>query len=357
MSPNPTDAVITAVSCVTSLGASAEACAAAVRAGVAQLAESDEFDDAEGNAIIVSEIPPIEDVSDDEEIEDRIRTMCCYCLEQLLDKTFPEESSPQGQALIVLGLPPPQRPGQDFRGADDDLRIELLRILNQRFARTAFRLIERGNPSAIEALDYARNLLERQPETVCIVGACDSLLDIDTIDWLEDAERPKSETYGRNQGLMPGEGVGLLMLESLQASEQRGHPVLARVLGVGIADETAPFLSEAPSRAEGLTTACRNALSGASVNGASIDAVFADLNGEFFRSKEWAITEIRCLGSNDERRLWHPADCFGDLAAASGALLMVLGTEFLSKGVSGDRALIFGSDDFGARGAAILARA
>jgi hypothetical protein len=58
------------------------------------------------------------------------------------------------------------------------------------------------------------------------------------------------------------------------------------------------------------------------------------------------------------RRLWHPADCLGDVGAATGGVLMaVLGRSFQRGYAPADRALLWAGNDEGQRTALVLARA
>jgi 3-oxoacyl-[acyl-carrier-protein] synthase I len=347
--------VITGINCVTSIGFSAAAISAAVRGPISGFREADEYTDAEGSPVLIAEIPILEGVGDDEDQESRIRSLARFCLEKLIIESFPRESI-EGQVYVLIGLPTATRPGPVYQGAANELQFICSELLRSRFEKWAFRFFESGNPSAMEALDYARRFLGAHPETICIVGGIDSLLDSETLDYFEDDARLKSATYGRHQGLIPGEGVGFLVVESGEFARRRNRQPLAEVLGIGIAGEPSPVRSPDPSTFTGLSDACRGALSDSGSTAESICTVIGDLNGEFFRAKEWAYTELRCLGSaHGERELSHPADCFGDVGAASGAVLISLAVTLLRQKPVNSRMLCFCSDDEKVRGAVVLA--
>lgn len=216
-------------------------------------------------------------------------------------------------------------------------------------------VITSGNSSVIRCIDVAAQLLKDNSHSICLVGGIDSLLSLDTLYWFEKAERLKSETFGRNQGFPPGEAAGFMIIETKQQALIRKTKPLAELVGIGLANEPAPFLSEQPSKGEGLTNACKTALSESSCNPADIEAVFCDLNGEFFRSKEWGYAEIRCFGNrNESRKLWHPADCLGSVGAASGAILVNIAAVVLSRGWIGKNTMVFCSDDEGECGSVVL---
>jgi 3-oxoacyl-[acyl-carrier-protein] synthase-1 len=351
-------AVITAMSGVTSIGCSIPAISAAIRGPISGYTKSKEYADRNRERIVVSEFPMIPGVTNGLNRENRLRAVARYGLEQLVD-SFPGQLGRSEQVYLLVGLATPARPGPRYRGDRDHLQVLLLALLGQRFGKSAIRFFESGHPSALEALDHALRFLEAYPETICIVAGLDSLLDPETLDHFESEARLKSASYGRSHGLVPGEGVGFLVVESIEFAWRRKRRPLAEVLGVGLAREPAPLRSPDPSVFAGLTEACRLALSNARVAPAAVTTVIGDLNGEFFRHKEWACAELRCLGAPaTEREVWHPADCFGDVGAAAGALLVGFGTSlFLKRPSVAETILCFCSDDEGARGAAVLAPA
>jgi 3-oxoacyl-[acyl-carrier-protein] synthase-1 len=350
-------AVITGVSGITSLGFSVPAIAAAIRAPISAFRESRDYADSARRPVLVSEIPIVEGMRHDMDRVTRLRSLSRACLEALLAEITPAQSGKEAQVYLLIGVASPGRPGPRYQGVANELQFALAPVLRERFNKWAIRFVESGNPAAIEALDQARRVLQAQPETICIVGGLDSLLDNETLDYFEGDARLKSTTYGRHQGLIPGEGMGFLVLESAEFAQRRARRPLAQVLGAGLAREPAPLRSPDPSTFTGLTEACRAALTEAGSTAAPIDAIIGDLNGEFFRAKEWAHTELRCLApAAGERQLWHPADCFGDVGAATGALLVNFGVSLLKAGAAASRVLCFCSDDDGARGAVVLGR-
>lgn len=347
--------VITAATMITAVGFDLQSNVASVRAGISRLRESDDFVDTEGNPVIIAEIPNIEDVSDDDDIELRMRSLLYHGLEQLLEQSFPDTRIMTETVHLFLGVASPDRPGPPYRDENGSFHDGIVDLVERRFIQSAVHILESGNTSAMVALDRARKLLQKNPDCFCIVGAVDSLLDVETLDWLESNDRLKSETFGRNHALSPGEAVGFFMLESLSSAKHRKHPVLANVLGLGLSDEPAPVFSDIPSKGEGLSNAFRIAMKDAGCGSLEIGTVVCDLNGEFFRSKEWSYTELRSLEPLEEaRKLWHPADCWGDVGAASGAILISLSSALVSMGLVKGRILCFCSDDFGERGVAII---
>jgi 3-oxoacyl-[acyl-carrier-protein] synthase-1 len=212
-----------------------------------------------------------------------------------------------------------------------------------------------GNASVQHAIAQAGLLIERDPNALCIVGGVDSLLRNSTLTWFEQDSRLKSISYGRQQGLIAGEAVCFLIVEDPSRARQANRPVLARITGLGLADEPAPRAANKSSRGTGLTEACRTALAGTS--GEGVRTVFGDLNGENFRAMEWCMTEKRCFKNRDQlRQFWTPANCYGDIGAASGAVLTAVAAQGIVRGWLQSPALVFCSDDHGPCGALVLAK-
>ncbi|MDL1968929.1 MAG: 3-oxoacyl-ACP synthase [Deltaproteobacteria bacterium] len=344
--------VITAANSITAVGHNAEMTSASVRAGISRLAESADYYDIEGNPITAAFIDGISNKEDD---VTRTGEIAKYCLEHLLERYFQDGYSSDREINLLLGVAPFSRPGPRYEGKNQEIADQLVKISKKWAAKVTLQVITSGNSSVIRCIEIAAQLLKDNSHSLCLVGGIDSLLSLDTLNWFEKAERLKSETFGRNQGFPPGEAAGFMIIETKQQSLIRKTKLLAELVSVGLANEPAPFLSEQPSKEEGLTIACKTALAESFCNPADIEAVFCDLNGEFFRSKEWGYAEIRCFGNrNESRKLWHPADCMGSVGAASGVVLVNIAAVGLSRGWIGKYAMVFCSDDEGECGSVIL---
>lgn len=346
------DMVITAANSVTPVGYNAEMTAASVRAGISRLVESEDYYDIEGNPITAAYIEGIN--SEEGEVQ-RMEDISRFALEGLLKKYFKDEVHREGQIHLLLGVAPPSRPGPRYEGEQQEVANHLVEVVQKWTNKVTLQVITSGNPSAIECMNLAHQILEANPQSLCIIGGVDSLMALKTLDWFEEKERLISDTFGRNQAFAPGEAVGFMIMETKEGAMARKKDVLAELAGVGLAKDPSPFLSEEPSKGEGLSKACRAALSEGIDNLADIDIVLGDLNGEYFRAKEWGYTELRCFGNcNENRRLLEPASCMGAVGAASGAVLINIAAVGLSRGWFGKLAMVFCSDDEGDCGAVVL---
>jgi len=340
--------VITNINNITSVGHDAKMTAASVRAGIVRFKEFFDYYDIQGNPITVSTIEGFDDNCEKKFFLTEIAEICLYAM---IKDYFSNDYTSKRKIYLLLGFSSVKRPGAIFEDESNEIEKRLLHIVKTKFDSVTLSSIKTGNSSVIHCLNLAKDILNNNPEAICIIGGIDSLLSMDTLDWLEDNQRLKSETLGRNQALIPGEAVGFLLLESKQKAKP--EKILAEIIGVSIEQEPAPFISSNPSKGEGLTKACQSALS--MCENKNIQTVLCDINGEFFRSQEWCFAELRVFEKTDKQRhLLHPAEYMGDIGAASAAVLTGIAAEGLSRGWIKENILVFCSDDFGERGAIIL---
>lgn len=345
-----TGLVITAMHSTTAVGGCAASTAAAVRAGVSRVAIFEDYVDSEDNPILAARIAFDFEDGEPEDQKERIQALAFEAFARLC--AAPGVLDPRAPLHLLIGVAHPHRPGPRYEGQPADLGERLLTHSNTP-QRLPVHYFMQGNAAVFHALHAAWRILQQDPYAQCIVGGIDSLLDETTLDWFEDDARLKSETFGRHQGFSPGEGVGFFLVESERAARDRRHAPVARILAIGLAEEPDTVLTQTPTRAQGMSAALRQVLE--HVAPESIGAVFSDMNGEFYRAKEWANASARCLQrAPRERELWHPAEFFGDVGGAWGALSINLGAAFLAKGILRETVLCIASDDHGARGAVAL---
>src|SRR5262249_36942600 len=87
-----------------------------------------------------------------------------------------------------------------------------------------------------------------------------------------------------------------------------------------------------------------------------IHRVITDMSGERWRALEWALVETRCLNVLATGwQHWHPADCFGDIGAASSVAHAALAARAFERGYAGaGGVLLFAASQRGERAAATL---
>jgi len=338
---------ITGVNAITAIGHDAAITAAAVRAGICRFSEFEDYLDGNDNPITVARIRGIED---DRDSVARMDATAALCLENLLNEYFLIGARRPSQIHLYLGASSEERPGPRY---EERCAYPLQRIVEEWAVKAELQAIPQGNASMHFAMIQAGQLLEHDPAALCIVGGIDSLIRDSTLNWFEQDDRLKSISYGRQQGLIAGEAVGFMVIENPARARQAIRPILARITGLGLAEEPVPRASNATSRGTGLTDACRSALAGG--KDTEIRYIFGDLNGENPRALEWCEAETRCFKSRDNlRELWTPANCYGDIGAASGTVLTTIATQGFVRGWLQSPVMIFCSDDHGPCGALLL---
>lgn len=209
-----------------------------------------------------------------------------------------------------------------------------------------------GHDGFMAMLDSARSLLQADAADYCLVGGTDCGLDLDYLHWLERLDRLK----GRHQafGLMPGEGAAFCAatLASRWTPSPGVGTTQVAVAALASAEEPQPWYLGEASSALGLTQAIGSCLA----EGRRADVCYCDLNGENWRSAEWDFAYLR-NGREFAHPLdlRHPADSWGDVGAASAALMTVLAmTEFADPSCDHRSSLICASSDTRATRSACL---
>ena len=121
--------------------------------------------------------------------------------------------------------------------------------------------------------------------------------------------------------------------------------------------EPHPLRSNDPCLGEGLTAVVASAASCLQRPQELITATYCDLNGERYRSEEFGYALLRTQGAFVKVHDYvAPADCWGDVGAASGPLFAVLAVASSLRGyANGAYPLLWAGSDGGYRAAVLLA--
>jgi 3-oxoacyl-[acyl-carrier-protein] synthase-1 len=190
---------------------------------------------------------------------------------------------------------------------------------------------------------------------VCLVGGVDSYFHPDTMEWL-DANRQLAGSVSRS-GFVPGEGAGFCLLMSDHTRTRLGLRALGKIVRVGLGRETKLIKTSEICLGLGLTAAVRDAVSGLNPPAETVNDVICDMNSERYRGEEWGFVCLRLpLYFDNPTGYLSPADCWGDMGAASASLFAMLACEAAARGyATGPRTLLWASSEGGSRGAALLA--
>ncbi len=342
---------VTGYGAVSSVGFSAAATCASVRAGVARFAEHPEcyplidppyIDEPEPLTCAPTTFLPATCPA-----PDRLLDLALAPLEELIiqAKLSRRELAQAGLFLATA----PVMDGVSEWGMETHLLPELVR----RAALAPFTvqaLVRRGSTGVFHALRAAAEAISSGVCRGALVGGVDSLLDEETVTAYDERRRLKS-ARGRD-GFIPGEAGAWLFIEPWEAAERRGAEVAGALGPVGLTHEDQPLTGERLSSGKGLCEAIRAALA----NGSRPDWVVCDLNGESYRAHEWGVAMSRLADPLGQlRAVWHPADCLGELRAAAPALHLIVACQAWRRGCApGANCLVFAADDAGERGACTL---
>ncbi|AUX43426.1 3-oxoacyl-ACP synthase [Sorangium cellulosum] len=348
---------ITGLGVATSVGLGAAQTAASVRAGLANLHEHTFFlpttrdpgwDDDE--PLLCGAVPGVDPFLSG---PSRLVELAALALQDLVSTSGLRRRDLASAALLVA-LP----------GLDDAVRawgLDALFVpdLLRRAGLAPFpttRVLHAGQTGMLELAGVAASLLQARTVELCLVLGVDSYLSRDRLDLLDGAYRLR--TTRNVDGFLPGEGASVLALEPRSRAEARGAEVLVSLEALGFGDEPRPIGGDRQSSGAGLREALRAVLGadagGEAAAGGAAPWVFCDLNGESYRCFEWGLMMAR-FGERlaSVRRLVHPADCFGDIGAATaGALLACVAAASRRGYATAREATLFCASDGGRRAAA-----
>lgn len=308
---------------VTSVGLSAPAACAAIRAKLSNPSET-RFIDSGGEWIVAHQVPmaqPWRGLT-------KLAKMAAIAIDEAMGGI---DHDAWQEVPLLLCVAEKGRPGRT-QGLDDRLFLDIQSELDVRFhAKSA--VVVHGRVSAAVALAQARTLLHRDRFERVLVAAVDSLLSWPTLGHYDRESRLLTPT--NSNGFMPGEGAGALLV-----GKPAGGPELI-VTGLGFAVEKAHIHSEEPLRAEGLSAAIKLALADAGVQMHDLDYRIVDVSGEQYYFKEAALALSRTLRRRKEEfDQWHPAECTGEVGAVAGASVLAVADAACRKGYSPGRAIL-----------------
>ena len=258
--------------------------------------------------------------------------------------------SPLTVALLV-NLPL-SRPGLPV-DLSSRIQKELESAFPSRFGRVA--LAQRGHAGALMALKSGVTLLTAGGADACVIAGADSYIDLETLEYLEEIEQLHGAGARNNAwGFVPGEGAGAVLLLRRGTAERLDVAPVGRIVATGLGVEKSLNRSGDVCLGLGLTDAFREAFGG--LQGAQVTDMYCDMNGEPYRADEYgfAVTRTREHFVAPSEFV-APADCWGDVGAATGPLCLTLATIAIQKAYAkGGISLVWASSDSGERGAAVV---
>ncbi len=216
---------------------------------------------------------------------------------------------------------------------------------------THSRTVQIGRAGTIEALQLAERFLFEADKEFVLVGGVDSYQRPELFRGL--LEYGRLAIPGNKDGFVPGEGAAFILVAKDKTNALTLNEHSAFITAASTWEEAAHLYSAQANKGEGLDKAVKASLK--NYTGPNIRKIYSSINGESYWSKELGVM----LSRNNTRMvedasIEHPADCFGDLGAASGAALIGLAALDLLENNAYTSHLTCASSDHQHRAAALL---
>lgn len=336
---------------VTPVGANTEMTSSSVRAGISGYQEVDFYDE-DFNKIRMSVVPSelLEDNLVGELLTENIVPRHARML-QLAKLALLQivEQVPNDHA-IPLFLAGPQSLNTDDQPLDKSFIKNLSIQCGVEFDISVSRIVSTGRSAGIEVVELAMKYMDVSDSDYVIVGGVDTFYDKNIIDFYLLKERLL--TYKSVDGFIPGEGAVFLLLMKGDTELNDSNP-LPYITEPGVGYENGNMYSDEPYIGDGLAQAVAISISNADTP--NIMTVYSSMNGENYFAKELGVAIIRnkkYFADNYEMK--HPADCFGDLGAAIGLVMIALVSFTIKHGYNQPPCLVYCSSDTGYRSATIV---
>ncbi len=234
-----------------------------------------------------------------------------------------------------------------------DQLVTQIGTLGLSFNRRQSVILPSGRAGGLVAVDQALEFLTAGHGDYALAGGVDSFLDLMHLAHLDrDCRIQNSQVM---DGFIPGEGAGLLLLSRLDAPTIPGLQSLANLVGVGLAVEQGHRYSEEPYQGDGLADAFRKLLTLPGSLRTPVPTIFAGLNGENFGAKEFGVAKLRSHKELlPDAVVMHPVDCFGDIGAALGPIMVGLVAMGIQDATYAAPGLVWCSSDGMERAAALV---
>jgi 3-oxoacyl-[acyl-carrier-protein] synthase-1 len=263
------------------------------------------------------------------------------------------EANPPAKIALALGVGE-QRPGQDA-GTGAAVASALCKALDSLSEIIEVRQWMGGHAGGIAAMETAQRLIAEGSAEIVLAAGVDSYLGPETLEWLDETEQLHSEE--NIYGFCPGEAAGAVLITRADTARMLGRVPLLELVSVGSGIEKNRIKTEDICIGEGLAAAFRAAAT--PLDGKEkVDRILCDMNGERYRGNEYGFAVLKNAGLfRNAADFEAPADCWGDVGAASGPLYACLIVEAEARGHSkGPLTLIWAGSEAGQRSAAVLRR-
>ena len=341
------DVAIVGLGARTPLGLSPDAAAAAVRGAMSALRLHPFFVDKAGEPMTVACDPVLSpDLDGADRYLQLARTALRQALQPLTGRQIPVQTVP-----AIVGLPE-ERPGRS-RDLDNVLADDLIATARELGISLRVQTLPSGHSAGLMALENAVARIRSGEIPICLVGGVDSYIQGETLEWLDENRQLMSAA--NRSGFPPGEAAGFCLLASSSFASSASLEPLAHVATVSRSFEKHQIKTDTICIGEGLSAAIRGACAPLDRARGPVEQSWCDLNGERYRSTEYTYAVLRHWQLFTVAHVAHPADCWGDVGAASGPLFAALAIASWARGYAkGPRSLLWAGSESGYRAAAVL---
>lgn len=339
--PPPT-VLLASFGATTSIGLDGPGTVASVRCGLTRFCEQNELrNDTTGDPIVLALLPTL---AEESTATERMVALAADAGREALRPWLEAARTEKLPPLPILLSVPPPRPGYPVDG-ERALAQAIIQALPVEPDRHRSELFASGHAGGLSALAQALELLQDPHVPACLVGGTDSPRLLTYLRWLDAQERLKRD--GQPHGLIPGEGAGFLLVCREDFMARHRWVPLAGIQRVAQTLEPRLWYQGDATHGEALTDAFWQVLRPSDGAPLRADVTWCDFNGEPWRSEEWSFAYLRTGKYHGEPLdLRHPADCWGDLGAASAPLLVGLAASELARGREGHQtALVWCASD------------
>ena len=343
------DISIVGIGARTPLGAGATATALAWRAALSSVKKHPVYLDSRGELVSVSRNP---DLSPTLEWRLRIVTLARAAAAEALSVLQSKGSTVSARLDVHFAMPEP-RPGT-VAEVERDLAVAMQDVVAPYFTLGVVRFSWQGHAAGLLLVQHAYDRLRAREMPHVLLVAVDSFVCPETLEWLDENKQLKRE--GRTSGFPPGEAAAAVLLTSEHDALGPNVAPLARVVACGSAREVNRIKTDTVCTGEALTQAFRAALAPVAEGHGRVTDSYCDLNGERYRSEELMFAIVR-VTKQFVNALGYatPADCLGDVGAASGLIYMALAVVAGMRGFArGPLTLAWAGSENGLRAAVLL---
>ena len=235
-----------------------------------------------------------------------------------------------------------------------DAWLARLLVRSQRGDRAAFRDLYRALYGPVssyltacaagtQAIGEALRLVRRGRADGCIAGGADSMLSAVCVTGFTlltvastyhgDPAKACRPFDRKRDGLVLGEGAGLVVLEGLEDAQRRGAPILAEVVGYGSSGDGYRF-TDSPPDARGAVECMQAALDDARLQPTDVDYINAHGTGTLLNDRSETLAIKRVFGDHAYSiPVSSTKSQLGHLLCAAGGVELVITVQALLPGI------------------------